>query len=367
MRIGIDIRALMEGKTTGVQVYITNLLQALFEIDQKNEYVLFANSFTPFLNPFPGRGNVKLKIFRYPNKLFIPSQKFLGYPKIDRLLGGVDLFFSPHWRTAALSRGIPLVVTFHDLSFEIMPEFFTLWKRMWHGFMDYRGAARRADKIIAVSESTKDDVVNLYGVPTEKIQVIYSGVERHEGNAAGLNPKDYFLYLGTFEPRKNILSVIEAYAQYRRQTPNPRPLVLAGARGWKVKMPKLAKDLRHCISIRQNVTDEEKSALYQHAFALLSLSFYEGFGFPLLEAAVRGVPVIASYATSHGEIGKDFAVFVNPLRPGQTAGGMLVLEQEPGLYSKLKGQGLAAAGEFTWEKTARETLELFQQVYEDRH
>lgn len=384
MRIGIDVRALMEGKTTGVQVYITNLLHALLKIDQKNEYVLFANSFTPSptlpprgrenIKEFPsldgrGKGRVRgdkaqYKFFRYPNKLFIPAQKFLNFPKLDRLLGGVDLFFSPHWRTTALSAKTPLVVTFHDLSFEVIPEFFTPWKRMWHRFMDYRGAARRADKIIAVSQSTKDDLVNLYKVSPGKIRVIYSGLPPapagyhrlvYDTPAKFQNlPAGYFLSFCTFEPRKNLTGVLAAYEAYRHRNKNPRPLVLGGASGWKVKLPKDTVFFK-------DVNESEKAYLYQNAFALLSLSYYEGFGFPVLEAAARGVPVIASYATSHAEIGKDFALFVNPLRPCQVAQAMLVLEQEPEFYSKLKTQGLKASQGFTWEKTARETLKLFEE------
>lgn len=385
MRIGIDIRALMEGKITGVQVYILNLLEALFKIDKKNEYLLFGNSFStspvrwtssPSLGEgrgwgFPlqemeraGRGRIKIRFFNYPNKLFIPAQKYLGLPKVDKLLGGVDLFFSPHWRIAALSPNVSLVVTFHDLSFEIVPEFFTLKQRLWHKFMDYRGAAQRANRVIAVSESTKRDLIDIYKVPESKIRVVYPGVRPLSNSplarGEGVN-SDYFLYFGTFEPRKNVESVLGAYEIYFQKSKIKRPLVLAGSSGWKSKL-KIPEAIKSQISIFRDVDEKQKWKLCQNAFAFLFLSYYEGFGFPILEAASAGIPVISSFASSLQEIGRDFALMVNPFRPAQVVEAMLALENEPEFYDRLQEEGLAAAQKFSWEKTAKKTLELFQEM-----
>src|SRR3989344_331018 len=201
MKIAIDIRALMEGKTTGVEVYLVNLLHELFKIDSKNQYVLFANSFRAVSLPSFNYSNVKLIVTKYPNKIFNLSQK-LGFLQMEKLLGPVDLFFSPHWRVVALKSSTPLVVTFHDLFFEIIPEFFTARRRLWHAFMDYPKAARRAKKIIAVSDNTKKDLEDLYGIENSKIKVVYPGMNPPRPSAPSLN--QYFLYFGTLEPRKNI-------------------------------------------------------------------------------------------------------------------------------------------------------------------
>lgn len=372
MRIGIDIRALMEGKTTGVQVYITSLLHSLFQSDQEDEYILFANSFTDVaarLKKFD-YPNVRYKIFRFPNKVFIFSQKYLRYPKIDKLCGGLDLFFSPHYRAAALSENVKTVITFHDLSFEIFPEFFTLRQRFWHKFMAYRRAAMHASQLIAVSQHTKDDITRLYGIDPKKISVIYSGGLREDkpaapaeqtGRLAGL-PTQYFLSFGTFEPRKNLDSVTAAYAEYFIKSKNPRPLVLAGARGWKVRLPRLAPEIESHVHMVTDVSETEKSWLYQNAFALLSVSFYEGFGFPMLEAANFGVPVVASASTSLGEIGSSFALLVNPFRPGQIADAMLNLENDDKLYEEMKTRGIETAKKFDWQTTAEQTLALFKKI-----
>src|SRR3989344_5415310 len=327
MRIAIDIRALMEGKTTGIEVYLINLLNSLFVLDEKNEYILFANSFRKIDLPKFNHPIVKTIVTRYPNKFFNLAQK-MGFPKIERLLGKIDLFFSPHWRVVALRETTPLVMTFHDLFFEIMPEFFTWRRRIWHWFMNYPTAAKRADKIIAVSESTKKDLVEMYGIEENKIEVIYPGVtpSTHSSPLKGEEEKPYFLYFGTFEPRKNIETVLMAYAAYYAQS--------------KIK----------------------KSQLYQNAFAFIFPSFYEGFGFPILEAASFGLPVIASYNSSLAEIGKDFALFANPFRPEQFTNQMLRLEQDETFWGDLGDKGYRVAKNFEWLETARKTLQLFEEI-----
>lgn len=364
MRIGIDVRALMEGKTTGVETYVINLLHALFKLDQKNQYVLFANALGHIdarirIFQYP---NIEYRIFHYPNKIFNILQNFFAWPKVDRMLGRVDLFFSPHWRVLPLSRGTPLVVTFHDLSFEIYPEFFTLWKRMWHKFMGYKRAAK-ADILIAVSENTKRDLKGLYKVPEEKIRVVYSGVSARDKPRElipGL-PEKFFLALGTFEPRKNLDAVTAAYQEYLKKSIQKLPLVIAGNKGWKIKL-EFAAALRDKIFILQNISEDEKTHLYEHAAALLFLSFYEGFGFPVLEAASFGIPVIASTAPSLAEIAGNFALFVNPFRASQACNAMIDIEQSESLRQSLSQRGLRAVKNFTWERTAEQVLEIFNSL-----
>ena len=154
MRIGIDIRCLAEGKRTGVEEYTLALLQELFLHDQENEYILFFNAWrkeTPdfsWVKQFP---RVTLRIFHYPNKLLNLSLWYFGFPKIDRLLGGTDVFFLPNLNFIAVSNDTRLVVTAHDLSFELYPELFSWKQRLWHFLVHFRQVIHRANKIIAVS------------------------------------------------------------------------------------------------------------------------------------------------------------------------------------------------------------------------
>ena len=179
MKIGIDIRCLSEGRRTGVEEYTINLLKKIFKKDKQNEYILFLNSWKKSkadLKWLEKYSNVKVKTFRFPNKLLNFLFWYLQWPKIDRMLGGVDIFFMPNINFIANSKKAKLILTIHDLAFEQFPETFSWKRRVWHIFINPRRLARRADKIMAVSESTKNDIVRLYKIPADKIKIIYNGV-----------------------------------------------------------------------------------------------------------------------------------------------------------------------------------------------
>ena len=313
MRIGIDVRCLSEGRRTGVEEYTLNLLRGLFEKDKQNEYVLFFNSFkkTPanfnWIKKYP---NVKLKQFHVPNKLLNFSFWYLGWPKIDRLLGGVEIFFMPNIIFGSVSRKTKLLLTMHDLSFERYPETFSWSRRLWHVFINSKKICRRADKIIAVSDSTKDDLVTLYNIPPKKIEVIYSGVaekfkiiSRNDSEMIKVKekynlPYKFILYLGTIEPRKNIKTLVVAYqilkkyAQIKKwETLEKYKLVIAGHKGWMNKkileeISKTQKQLKNPEDIQMiNFVEEaDKEYVLNLASLFVYPSIFEGFGFPPLEA-----------------------------------------------------------------------------------
>src|SRR3990170_1191893 len=226
MRVGIDVRCLAGGKRTGVEEYTISLLAKLFEYDRENEYILFFNAWskeTPDFSWATKYPNVALKIFHFPNKLLNLSLWYLRFPKLDKLIGGADVFFLPNLNFSAVSKKTKLVVTAHDLSFEMFSETFSWKRRFWHFFVNFRRLARASDKIIAVSESTKDDIITHYGISREKISVIPSGIgkqframSRNDGELISVQkkynlPYKFILSLETFEPRKNILSLIRSY------------------------------------------------------------------------------------------------------------------------------------------------------------
>lgn len=374
MRIGIDLRALMEGKTTGVEVYIINLLHSLFTIDSENEYILFVNSWgeiSPLVREFR-YPNVALKHLHYSNKIFNLFQKFLRYPKLNKILGGADIIFFPHWRVAAVQKDIPVIAVFHDLSYKIIPEFFTTWQRFWHLFMDYENAAKTATRVIAVSGNTGKDLIEYYRLDNRKISVIYPGIPPSSKEDVkpeqNLLEKSYFLYLGTFEPRKNLPMALKAYEEYCTMRVSPRTLVLAGHSGWGTKLL-IPQAIKNRVQVFKNISGDRKTALVKNAFALVFPSFYEGFGFSMIEAASERIPVIAGSGSSLPEIAGEFALLVSPFRSGELAHAMLRLEEDNELREMLLNRGKQKVQSFRWDETAREILNMFKQTYEyaNRH
>ena len=336
----------------------------MFALDQKNDYVLFANSFTDVSSKVKlfSAPNLRYVVSRVPNKLYVSSQKLFGFPDLEKMTGKLEVFFSPHWRVTALRRNLPTVVTFHDLSFELVPEFFTRRQRYWHRFMNFRKAATRSTRIIAVSESTKRDLVDLYAVKPEKIRVVYPGpglVVAPDSVSSG--ERDYFLCFATQEPRKNLEGALAAYELYRRMSRSPRRLVIAGSRGWIGKLS-VPPRLRPYVELRSDVSELEKTELFRSAFAFIFVSFYEGFGFPALEAARSELPVIVSRVASLQEIARDFGIFINPFRPAQIAESMFALENDQPWYEDRARKARQASEKYSWERAARETLNIFSEA-----
>lgn len=377
MRIGIDIRCLAEGKRTGVEEYTLALLQELFLYDQENEYILFFNAWrkeTPdfsWVKQFP---RVTLRIFHYPNKLLNLSLWYFGFPKIDRLLGGTDVFFLPNLNFIAVSNDTRLVVTAHDLSFELYPELFSWKQRLWHFLVHFRQVIHRANQIIAVSQSTKDDLMERYQVAKEKIVVVHSGIDkrfrkmdRNESELLRVKekyhlPYKFILYLGTFEPRKNITTLIRSYEALRasgNQVFEKYDLVLAGTRGWKCDDIFLAREQslqKDHILFSGFIADADKVALYNLASVFVYPSVYEGFGFPPLEAMACGVPVITSHSSALPEIVGGAGLMIDPYQPEELLQALQSVLTDQELSRSLGAQGLMRAEKFSWEQSARMTL-----------
>ncbi len=383
MRIGIDIRCLADGKRTGVEEYTLALLKELFVRDKENEYVLFFNAWRDvkvdfsWIRDYP---QVTLKVFRFPNKLLNLTLWYFGFPKLDRLIGGVDIFFLPNLNFVAVSRETRLVVTAHDLSFELYPELFSWKQRFWHFLVNFRGLIRRADKVIAVSQSTKDDLMAQYGLFEKKVAVIYSGIDtrfrRIDRNDPELIrvkekyhlPYRFILFLGTLEPRKNIQALIRSYEGLQRvggHCYEKYDLVLAGTRGWKcdaVFSSCQASLYQKKILFPGFIADEDKVALYNLASVFVYPSLYEGFGFPPLEALACGVPVITSHASALSEIVGDAGVMIDPYQPDELLQALQIVLGNQSFNQQLEQAGLKRAQLFSWEKSASQTLALFRSL-----
>ncbi|MDO9231256.1 MAG: glycosyltransferase family 1 protein [bacterium] len=375
MKICIDIRCLAEGRRTGVEEYTRYLLDNLFSIDKKNEYVLFLNSWKKtkidfsWLEKYP---NVSVKKFRFPNKILNLMFWYFGWPKIDRLVGGANTVFSPNIIFGNVSTKTKSIITIHDLSFFRHSEYFSWKRKWWHIFINPKKICQTADKIIAVSQSTKDDLVRVYKIEPEKIAVILSAVadnfciiDRNNEKLVKVKekynlPYKFILFFGTIEPRKNIIGLVRAFNLLQKNSSEYK-LVIAGEKGWmneEIDDEIANSEFREKIQIINCVPDGDKVFLYNLASLFVYPSFFEGFGFPPLEAMKCGVPVIVSNNSSLPEIVGDAGILIDPDKPEEIFLAMKEILENSKLRSDLIKKGLEKSKEFDWKKTAQKTLKV---------
>lgn len=370
----------MDARYSGVSEYTLNLMENILKLDSENDYRLFYNSARDIKNRMPDFGgypNVKVIKFSYPNKILnYFCFKFLNFPKMDKFLGA-DIFFMPHINFISLA-GSKKVLTVHDLSFLRYKNFFSWRKNFWHSMVNIKKLVNKFDKIIAISENTKNDIMELCGVDSRKVEIAHSGIGsefrviKNDANLSRVKSKyelgeKFILFLGTVEPRKNIEGLILAYNQLRFSAPELRDykLVIAGGRGWRSggiyrrweKSP-YKEDIKFLDYIDRN----DKPCLYNLASLFVYPSFYEGFGFPPLEAMACGVPVIASFSSSLPEVCGSAALLLDPHDADGMARGMREILSNGKLRSEYISQGLKRAKDFSWENTAKKYLELFKNL-----
>lgn len=363
MKIAIDLRSLSSGNMSGVENYTMNLLEHMLPMDHKNNYILFYNaakarSFHQF-----NVVNSEIKATRVPNKILNLALRF-GLKTIDEYTGVCDWFFMPNLNQFSLRSKTKLAITVHDLSPVVTPEFYNVKRRLWHYFLNYKKSFERASIIFAVSEYTKKELVRIFHVPEPKIKVIYPGV--HMGPHVSESEKKltrnkfelpgrYVLYVGTLEPRKNLLGLIKSF----EDLDDPAHLVIVGRAGWKFNnifqsIQKSKK--RDKIHYKGVVTESEKRSIISLARMVVYPSFYEGFGFVPLEAMQCSVPVIAGAVTSMPEVCGDAALLVNPYSRAELTRGMVAVLQDYKLRERLIVKGNEQVKKFDWTITAQKVL-----------
>lgn len=385
MKIGVDIRVLMDKHYSGIALYSANLLDNLLKIDKESEYYFYYNSFFNIRDKFKiwEKERVKIVSTRYPNKLYnYFFQKLLNKPKIDNFLPrDLDLFFSPHFNFTSLNNTTKHVLTIHDLSFMRYPEFFNYRKNFWHSLINLKKLTKDTKRIVAVSENTKRDIVELLNVSENKVEVIYSGInlnikavikEKKERFIKKHSlKKNFILYIGNIEPRKNITGLIYAYNLLRDKNVKlvDTQLVLAGAMGWKNRAIYQAREnspYHEDIKFIGYVNQEEKEYLYEEAIYLCYPSFYEGFGFPPLEAMAKSLAVITSNVSSLPEVVGSSALLINPYDINDLATAMELLYFDNTLREDLIKKGKEQIKLFNWQKTALKYLNLFKRISNEK-
>lgn len=359
MRLGIDIRPLLGSVRTGVGEYTAGIVKALAETaGEHDEIILWANAHPAptlevLLPELVGHPRVRFFATGYPNRLLNTILWLLRRPKLDTLAGGVDLWLSPNSNFTRLQKARHALVI-HDLSFALYPEFFSRKMRLWHWAVRPGQQAKRADVVLAPSEYTGQDVATQWGIEAEKIMTaspalpigfVRESVAREEFSI----PNNYFLCLGTLEPRKNIAAVVSAFEEWHK-THTDAQLIIAGAGGWDKRLLAIAKK-QPGVQVRTSISAKEKSALLQHAQCLVYPSWYEGFGLPLLEAMVAGTPVITSARAALPEVGETAVHYVHPDKPDEIMAAWRLLENET-YRQDLIARGRVRVQEFSWTKTA---------------
>jgi glycosyltransferase involved in cell wall biosynthesis len=274
-----------------------------------------------------------------------------------------------------LPTGVPSVSTIQDISYASFPETYTRGKVAYNE-ITARLAAARADRIITVSDNTKREVMRYLKVPEDKIRVVYSAVDgifRPVASAADLQevkrrfdlPDRIILYIGSLNPRKNLVTLIRAYAALKRRGDLPHKLVLVGPSEWKsdpVFQTVRELGLESEVLLPGSMQGLDLVRLYNVADLFAFPSLHEGFGFPPLEALACGTPVVCSNSASLPEVVGDAALMVEARDVEGLAGAMARVLTDPDLARELRSRGLERAKLFSWEKTARETLQVYEEV-----
>ena len=369
LTIGFDASRLQVGQRTGTEQYTWELLTALGRIDRRQRYLLYSNGLPPTLPPLPP--NYQLRSLRFP-RLWTHARL-----SAEMVLRPPDVLFVP-------AHVLPLwsprrsVVTIHDLGYLSYPEAHPAAQRLYLR-LSTRWNAWRATHVLAISEATKRDIVTHCDVPPTKISVVYLGVSERfrpvEDARVLVSVRQrygitdpYLLYVGTIQPRKNLRRLIEAWAGYLQRTGSSGApmLVIAGKRGWLTEgIERRAHDLGVGDHVRFTgyVDDADLPALISGAVSFLFPSLYEGFGLPVLDAQACGTPVLCSSVSSLPEVAGDAALFVDPHDTGSIRDGIARLIEDEQLRHDLRQRGLRRVGEWTWERTARQTLHVLEAVH----
>ncbi len=379
MDILIDLRLLSKGKTSGIEEYTRFLLENLIEIDKNNKYFVFYNGLKKAPLPISWQNDKRIEIVerKIPNKLIDFSFRFLKFPKIEKVAKKVDLILSPHFNILPPTKA-KRIITFHDLSLVHFPEFYSHRKRFWHWLQNYKAQAKKADAIIAVSEFTKNDLVQTLGVEEGKIKVVYSGLNPKYKK---LNNKDeellnfcrdkdltfpFLLFVGVIEPRKNISGIIKAFHVIKEKNEiDNLHLIIVGGKGWlcdeimnEVKRSPFQKQ----IIFWGHASEKELLFLYNLANVFVYPSFFEGFGFPPLEAQICGTPVVSSNRSSLPEILGKSALLVNPCQLEELVLAIESLIFDGKLREKIVKEGLQNASRFNWSKTAKRVINIIKET-----
>ncbi len=375
MRVAFHVDQLWFSAPGGIGTYVSELLRAIPASDETVELTPFHSKWRrryPSEAPLTTDGRYPGVELPWSIRTTYPAWDWLGRPRLPSSLADQDVVHATnHAAVPPVRRGQRLVVTVHDLAFERYPD---LFPRRWLSLYrrGLRAAIERADAIIAPSSSVRGDLIGREGVDGDRVYVTplaphaASGTsemthsDRDELADHGITPP-YILAVGTIEPRKNLVRLVQAYRRLATQG-LAQSLVLIGDDGWGADelRAELGKDAPGHVLRAGRLSANTLVTAYADADAMAYVSLYEGFGLPVLEAMSAGAPVITSNTSSLPEVAGDAALLVDPEDVGEIAGALARVLTEPALAADLRRRGKERAARYTWEATARATLDVYR-------
>ncbi len=375
MVIGIDASRANRPNKTGTEWYSYYLIKQLAAIDRHNRYILYSDKpletgLAELCQQYP---NIESKVLHWPfGRLWT-----LGRLTLEMIVRPPDVLFVPAHVLPLLSKA-KLVNTIHDVGFMVFPGLYgrqaaryLRWSTKW--------ALAKAQRLIAISEFTKQEIQRYFSADLSKITVVYNGYDgkvyrpEDEPGRDGRVLADYdikqpyLLYIGRLESKKNITGLLNGFRQYCQDNPQSRlKLVLAGKRSCDfAQISNLLTDpilTEKCLELGW-VPETDLSSLLRKAQAFVFPSWYEGFGLPVLEAMAAGTPVLSSNASSLPEIGAEAVLYFDPADAADLATKIELITEDKGLRQRLIEAGLARATNFSWTKTAQETLKVLEEAH----
>ena len=376
MKIGINALKLytsQDYRNAGISHYIRQLTTHLLDHDGKNDYTLFTNNLMPQWQE-QTRYAPRIVTSWLPTARPVPrilwEQTLLAW---HTTRGKLDLLHCP-LNVIPMAAACPTVLTIHDLAFLRYPRLFPRFKQRYLQLFT-RMSARNANAVMTVSASTRDDVVEMFGVPRDRVHVVYHAADadfclrsQDECNtfraSKGLTTR-YILYVGTLEPRKNVDVLIRAFGKVLREEGLQHKLVLIGGKGWMTQAIQQAIEdagIGDRVLMPGYVAREELPLWYSSADLFVYPSTYEGFGYPALEAMASGTPVIASNTSSLPEVVGDAGMLVAPREVSRLATAMAGILTDSELADKLRSRGLKQAIKFNWVDSVHTCLDIYQSL-----
>lgn len=381
MVIGIDASRAFIKDRTGTENYSLELIRAILKLPEakQHKWRLYVKDY-PIRTVLEELQGLSLKYVLKYVKISWPRLWTQGGLAIETWLRPPDVLFVPAHTLPVLRKpGLKTVVTIHGLEYEFLPEYYQWPQKLWlNKSTEY--AVRQADKLIAVSEWTKKQLIERLGAKEEKIKVIYEGIGgrimaakdrqfkpdylRQIRHKYGLS-KDYILFVGTIQPRKNLVRLIEAFSKVYKGPSFVTNLVIAGKLGWMydeiLAAPKKF-GVEKQVKFIGRVTEADLAAVYQQARLFVYPSLMEGFGLPVLEAMAMGVPVVCSNAGALTEVAGEAALLINPEKVEEITQAMELVLNHEGLAQGLREKGFKRVQQFSWDSAARQTLKTLIMV-----